>query len=217
MDSSEKSDFVLNQPAYRSSVILVAGDNFGCGSSREHAPWAIDGFGIRCIISTSFADIFYSERRELNPGLPRPRSLCCRARDARVAGADNCFKNGMLPIELAQDQVLELLDDASAQKHIEVDLPSQRVIRADGSAYSFEVDSSRKHRLLNGLDDIGITLQKMDVIRSFEADRSQRFPWLDGATTRVPKVFPVKDMPRVAELATPTPADWRSEAAAMQR
>ena len=91
------------------------------------------------------------------------------------------------------------------------------MIRADGTSYSFEVDSSRKHRLLNGLDDIGITLQKMDVIRSFETERSRRFPWLDGATTRAPKAFPVKDMPRVAELATPAPADWRSEAAAMQR
>jgi 3-isopropylmalate dehydratase len=150
----ETGDFVLNLPAYRDAVILVAGENFGCGSSREHAPWAINGFGIRCIIAPSFADIF----------------------------SNNCFKNGMLPIALPRAQVAELLDDAQKRKPLAVDLPAQRVLRADGGSYSFEVDPFRKHCLCNGLDDIGITLQKMDAIRAFEAERSERFPWLDGAT-----------------------------------
>jgi len=184
----ERSDFVLNKQQYRNSVILVTGDNFGCGSSREHAPWSIAGFGIRCIISTSFADIFYN----------------------------NCFKNGMLPLKLSRPQVLELMADAEALKPIEVDLPSQKVIRHDGSTFDFEVDSFRKHCLINGLDDIGLTMQKMAEIRAFEATRSRNFPWLDGATTRVPKLFPVKDMPAIPELATPSPADWQAESGVLR-
>jgi len=182
----EKDGFVLNKPSYRDSVILIAGDNFGCGSSREHAPWSISDFGIRCIISTSFADIFFN----------------------------NCFKNGMLPITLPPEQVSELMADATALKPLEIDLPSQRVLRADGSSFSFEVDSFRKHCLLNGLDDIGLTMQKMDSIRAFEAARSKSFPWLDGATTRVPRLFPVRDMPLTPELSTPSTEDWRAEAKA---
>ena len=180
----EKADFVLNKPSYRDSVILVAGDNFGCGSSREHAPWSISDFGIRCIISTSFADIFFN----------------------------NCFKNGMLPVTLPPVQVAELMADATALKPLEIDLKAQRVLRADGSSFSFDVDPFRKHCLLNGLDDIGLTMQKMDVIRAFEAVRSERFPWLDGATTRVPRLFPVREMPLTPELKTPSPDDWRKEA-----
>ena len=180
----EIADFVLNRPHYRDTKILVAGDNFGCGSSREHAPWSINGMGIRSIISTSFADIFYN----------------------------NCFKNGMLPVVLPRDQVLALLEDASAGHELEVDLVSQRVIRADGSAFDFDVDPFRKNCLLNGLDDIGLTMEKMDTIRAFEARRSVETPWLDGATTRVPKLFAVKDMPRITPPATPTPDDWRVEA-----
>ena len=178
----ERTDFVLNQEGYRDSLIIVAGDNFGCGSSREHAPWSINGMGIRCIISSSFADIFYN----------------------------NCFKNGMLPITLPVDQRDELLADASAGAELEIDLASQKVIRPNGEAYDFDVDAERKHRLLNGLDDIGLTMQKMDVIRSFETMRSRLYPWLDGATTRVPKLFPVKGMRKV-ELDTPTPDDWQAE------
>jgi 3-isopropylmalate dehydratase len=180
----ELPDFILNQPAYRDTKVLVAGDNFGCGSSREHAPWSIDGFGIRSIISTSFADIFYN----------------------------NCFKNGMLPVVLPREEVVELLADAEAGLPIEVDLPSQRVVRQDGSSFSFEVDPFRKHCLLNGFDDIGLTLEKMDAIRAFEARRSLETPWLDGATTRVPRLFAVSDMPSVEPPATPTVEDWKLEA-----
>jgi len=182
--AQEIPDFILNQPAYRETKILIAGDNFGCGSSREHAPWSIDGFGIRSIISTSFADIFYN----------------------------NCFKNGMLPLVLPREQVIELLADANAGRELEVDLPSQQVIRHDGTAYSFEVDPFRKHCLLNGLDDIGLTLQKMDKIRHFEGRRSVATPWLDGATTRVPQLFAVADMPAIKPPATPTIDDWKAEA-----
>jgi len=183
----EIDDFILNQPAYRETKILIAGDNFGCGSSREHAPWSISGFGIRSIISTSFADIFHN----------------------------NCFKNGMLPVVLPRDQVLQLLDDAVAGRDVEVDLLSQKVLRHDGTGFSFDVDPFRKHCLLNGLDDIGLTMQKMDAIRTFEAKRSIETPWLDGATTRVPQLFAVKDMPSVAPPATPTPEDWKAEAQQM--
>ena len=157
-DGEEIADFVLNREPYRGAEIIVAGDNFGCGSSREHAPWALLDFGIRCVISTSFADIFYN----------------------------NCFKNGMLPVVLPRDQVLALLDDAAAGKPLEVDLPSQTVVRPDGTKFPFEVDPFRKHCLLNGLDDIGLTLLKTDAIADFEARRSDEWPWLDGATTRVP-------------------------------
>ena len=128
---------------------------------------------------------------------------------------NNCFKNGMLPVVLPREQVLELLADASAGKPVEVDLPSQKVIRADGTAYDFDVDPFRKHCLLEGLDDIGLTMQKMDKIRAFEAKRSVETPWLDGATTRVPKLFPVADMPVTAPLSTPEREDWHKEAASI--
>ena len=183
----ERADFVLNKAAYRDgkSPILVAGDNFGCGSSREHAPWSLAGLGIRCIISTSFADIFYN----------------------------NCFKNGMLPLTLPREQILSLLDDGENLRDVEVDLATQRVNRHDGTSYEFDVDPFRKHCLINGLDDIGLSLQKIDAIRAFETARSERFPWLDGATTRVPKLFAVdeKFMPASAALDTPTPEQWRAE------
>jgi len=180
----EVEDFILNQPTYRDAKILVAGDNFGCGSSREHAPWSISGFGIRSILSTSFADIFYN----------------------------NCFKNGMLPVVLSREQVLACLEDANAGRPLEVDLPSQKVIRHDGTAFSFEVDPFRKDCLINGLDDIGLTMAKMDLIRAFEKQRSLDSPWLDGATTRVPQLFAVADMPAVTPPATPTGDDWKKEA-----
>eukprot|EP00567_Pseudictyota_dubia_P001651 CAMPEP_0197467312 /NCGR_PEP_ID=MMETSP1175-20131217/65501_1 /TAXON_ID=1003142 /ORGANISM="Triceratium dubium, Strain CCMP147" /LENGTH=975 /DNA_ID=CAMNT_0043003379 /DNA_START=107 /DNA_END=3033 /DNA_ORIENTATION=- len=161
-----RSDFVLNQDGYkdRATKILVAGDNFGCGSSREHAPWSIEDMGIRCIISTSFADIFYN----------------------------NCFNNGMLPITLPRDQVEVLLEDASEPgTEITVDLPNQKVVRPDGESFEFEIDAFRKHCLLNGLDKIGLTLEKADKISAFEEVRSEKFPWLDGASLRVPDVVPM--------------------------
>lgn len=151
-DGSEKPDFVLNQPAYRKAQILVAGANFGCGSSREHAPWALADFGIRCVIAASFADIFYN----------------------------NSFKNGILPIILPQEQVDLLLDDASkgANAVLSVDLVAQKITRPDGQTISFEIDPFRKHCLLNGLDDIGLTLQKQDRIDQYEATRRLSQPWL---------------------------------------
>jgi 3-isopropylmalate/(R)-2-methylmalate dehydratase small subunit len=151
-DGQEIPNFVLNQPPYRDAEILVAGDNFGCGSSREHAPWALLDFGIRCVISTSFADIFYN----------------------------NCFKNGILPIVLPQDQVDQLMDDArkGANARIAVDLAAQTVTSADGQVFSFEVDAFKKHCLLNGLDDIGLTLEKVSAIDSFEAQQAQARPWV---------------------------------------
>lgn len=152
-DGSERADFILNQPSYRSSSIIVAGDNFGCGSSREHAPWALRDFGIRCLISTSFADIFYN----------------------------NCFKNGMLPIVLARDLVDELMEDCDAGRELEVDLGTQVITRFDGREISFEIDAFRKHCLYNGLDDIGLTMQKAEQITLFEYKRSQKYPWLDNA------------------------------------
>jgi len=151
-DGSEIPDFVLNQPAYRKAQILVAGANFGCGSSREHAPWALADFGIRCVIAASFADIFYN----------------------------NSFKNGMLPIILPQDQVDLLMDDArkGANAVLTVDLESQTITRPDGQKISFELDPFRKHCLLNGLDDIGLTLQKQSKIDQFENNRRLSQPWL---------------------------------------
>ena len=146
----ERPEFVLNQEPYRKACILVAGDNFGCGSSREHAPWALNDFGLRCIISTSFADIFFN----------------------------NCFKNGMLPIKLSRQQVEVLMADACAKKHLTVDLPSQRVVRDNGEAFAFEIDAFRKHCLLNGLDDIGLTLAKADKITQFEKKVLASQPWL---------------------------------------
>ena len=152
LDGSEISDFVLNQPAYRDANILVAGDNFGCGSSREHAPWAIADFGIRCVISTSFADIFYN----------------------------NCFKNGILPIVLPEDQRDALMKDAEngANARIEVDLETQTVTSADGATYHFELDAFKKHCLLNGLDDIGLTMGKVTSIDTFEAAAATSRPWV---------------------------------------
>jgi len=150
-DGQEIPDFVLNQPAYRKAEIIVAGDNFGCGSSREHAPWALLDFGIRCVISTSFADIFFN----------------------------NCFKNGILPIVLPQEQVEILMADAKkgANARVTVDLPSQTVTTSDGQVFSFEVDPHRKHCLLNGLDDIGLTLEKAASIDAFEKKVATLRPW----------------------------------------
>ena len=150
-DGSSKN-FVLDQPPYRNAKILVTGDNFGCGSSREHAPWALLDFGIRCIIAPDFADIFYN----------------------------NCFKNGIVPIKLPQEQVDRLMEDAAkgANATMTVDLEAQEIPRPDGEKIHFEVDSFRKHCLLNGLDDIGLTLQKQDKIDSFEAKRKDTQPWL---------------------------------------
>ncbi|WP_417598075.1 3-isopropylmalate dehydratase small subunit [Pararhodobacter oceanensis] len=149
---NENPDFVLNQPQYRSAEIIVAGDNFGCGSSREHAPWALLDFGIRCVISTSFADIFYN----------------------------NCFKNGILPIVLPKDAVDHLMDDATkgSNARLTVDLENQIVTASDGTEFSFEVDSFKKHCLLNGLDDIGLTLEKVSAIDSFESGAKLQYPWL---------------------------------------
>jgi 3-isopropylmalate/(R)-2-methylmalate dehydratase small subunit len=150
-DGAEIPDFVLNQPAYRKSEIIVAGDNFGCGSSREHAPWALLDFGIRCVISTSFADIFLN----------------------------NCFKNGILPIVMPAEVVAVLMDDAKKGENarITVDLETQTVTTSDGQSFPFEVDSHRKHCLLNGLDDIGLTLEKAASIDAFEAKNKVLHPW----------------------------------------
>ena len=154
-DGSEKPDFVLNQAAYRDAKILVAGDNFGCGSSREHAPWALLDFGIRCVISTSFADIFYN----------------------------NCFKNGILPIKVTPEQLELLLDDAErgANATLTVDLEAQEIRGPDGGVVSFEIDPFRKRCLLEGLDDIGLTLEKADDIDAFEGRQRSQQPWLHGA------------------------------------
>ena len=151
-DGSEKEDFVLNKPAYREAKILVAGDNFGCGSSREHAPWAILDFGIKCVISTSFADIFYN----------------------------NCFKNGILPINVTPEQLELLLDDADrgANATLTVDLESQRITGPDGGVVNFEMDAFRKQCLLEGLDDIGQTMQRKGKIDSFEERQKAGQPWL---------------------------------------
>ena len=147
----EMPDFVLNQKAYRNAEILVAGDNFGCGSSREHAPWALLDFGIRCVISTSFADIFYN----------------------------NCFKNGILPIVMPRDVVDVLMQDArkGANARQTVDLAAQTVTTSDGRVFGFEVDSHRKHCLLNGLDDIGLTLEKVSAIDAYENKAKVLHPW----------------------------------------
>ena len=150
-EGNEKPDFVLNKPQYRDAKILVAGDNFGCGSSREHAPWAIADFGIKCVISTSFADIFYN----------------------------NCFKNGILPLVLPEGAVDTLMKDAEkgANSIIEVDLENQTIVSSDGEIFRFEVDPFKKHCLLNGLDDIGLTMEKEDHIAAYESKASQQFPW----------------------------------------
>ena len=154
-----RPDFVLNKEGYESASILIAGDNFGCGSSREHAPWSISDMGIRCIISTSFADIFYN----------------------------NCINNGMLPVTLPRSQVEKLIEDASVPgTQLTVDLVNSKVIRPNGDEYSFEIDAFKKRCLLNGLDKIGLTLDKEDKIVAFETMRSKNFPWLDGASMKVP-------------------------------
>jgi 3-isopropylmalate/(R)-2-methylmalate dehydratase small subunit len=151
-DGSENPDFVLNRPAYRKAKILVTGANFGCGSSREHAPWALLDFGIRCVIAPSFADIFYN----------------------------NCFKNGILPIVLPQADVDRLMDDAErgANAIVTVDLESQTITGPDGGEIRFEVEPFRRHCLLHGLDDIGLTLEKEGRIAAYEKARASRFPWL---------------------------------------
>ena len=151
-DGTENPDFVLNKPAYRNAEIIVAGDNFGCGSSREHAPWAIKDFGIKCVISTSFADIFFN----------------------------NCFKNGILPITLPQEQIDVLMKDAEkgSNARLDIDLENQTVTTSEGESFSFEVDPFRKHCLLEGLDDIGLTMEKAGAIDSFEAQAGQARPWV---------------------------------------
>ena len=150
-DGNEIPDFILNQSAYREASILIAGDNFGCGSSREHAPWALSDFGIKVVVSTSFADIFFN----------------------------NCFKNGMLPIVLPQEQVDLLMKDAEkgANARVDVNLEDQTITSSDGDVIKFDIDPFRKHCLLNGLDDIGLTLEKAASIDSFEAQTGVARPW----------------------------------------
>ena len=155
MDNSKRQvnpDFVLNQPRYQGAQILLARDNFGCGSSREHAPWALEDYGFRVIIAPSFADIFYN----------------------------NCFKNGLLPIKLDADKVDALFKATFASEgyRLTIDLEAQTISGADGTLYSFDVDAFRKHCLLNGLDDIGLTLQHTDEIAKFEAKHHAEQPWL---------------------------------------
>lgn len=149
---AENPDFILNRPAYRDAKIMVAGDNFGCGSSREHAPWALADFGIRCVIAPSFADIF----------------------------ANNSAKNGILLIALPQEDVDALMDDAGKGENarLSIDLEAQVIVRPDGGKVSFDVDPFRKHCLLNGLDDVGLTLQREDRIDAFERDRRAAQPWV---------------------------------------
>jgi 3-isopropylmalate/(R)-2-methylmalate dehydratase small subunit len=151
-DGSENPDFVLNKPAWRKAQIIVAGDNFGCGSSREHAPWALLDYGIRVVISTQFGDIFYN----------------------------NCFKNGMLPIKVSKEDLAKLMDDAErgANATISIDLPAQEIRGPDGGVVKFEIDPFRKRCLLEGLDDIGLTMEKADSITSFEERTALSRPWV---------------------------------------
>ena len=151
-DGSENEDFVLNKPAYREASILVAGDNFGCGSSREHAPWALLDYGVKCIISTSFADIFFN----------------------------NCFKNGILPIVVSKEELDQLMDDADngANSVLDIDLENQHIGRPNGEKINFKIDEFRKHCLINGLDDIGLTMQKQSNIDDFEKKREAEKPWI---------------------------------------
>ena len=150
----ERADFVLNRPEYKGAGVLVAGDNFGCGSSREHAPWALMDFGIRCVISTSFADIFYN----------------------------NCFQNGLLPVELKAPEVQALMDEAKGGNHVmSVDLASQTVTAPSGQSFRFEIDPVRKEKMLKGLDAIGETLQRAKAIDVYEMKRALDRPWLEGA------------------------------------
>ncbi|MEH6626220.1 MAG: 3-isopropylmalate dehydratase small subunit [Motiliproteus sp.] len=145
-------EFVLNLPRYHGCSVLLARENFGCGSSREHAPWALDDFGFRVVIAPSFAEIFFN----------------------------NCFKNGLLPIVLKEEEVDVLFADVESEEgyQLTVDLPNQKVVRANGEQFSFEIDEFRKHCLLNGLDDIGLTLEHADAIKAYEAKRSNEAPWL---------------------------------------
>ena len=151
-DGSENPDFVLNKPAYRNAKILVAGDNFGCGSSREHAPWALLDYGIRCVISTSFADIFYN----------------------------NCFQNGILPIKVSPEDLDKLMDDArrGANATLTIDLENQTIAGPDGGTIRFDIDPFRKHCMLNGLDGVGLTMEKAPAIAAYEAKASASHPWL---------------------------------------
>jgi len=151
LDGTEISDFVLNQPAYRKAEIIIAGDNFGCGSSREHAPWALLDFGVRCVVATSFADIFYN----------------------------NCFKNGILPVVMPQEVVDILMNDAKRGENARqtVDLMAQTVTTSDGQVFPFDVDAHRKHCLINGLDDIGLTLEKVAAIDAYEAKAATTRSW----------------------------------------
>jgi 3-isopropylmalate/(R)-2-methylmalate dehydratase small subunit len=151
-DGSENLDFVLNKPSYRHAKILVAGDNFGCGSSREHAPWALLDFGIRCVISTSFADIFYN----------------------------NCFNNGILPVVVSESDLEKLFDDArrGANATLTVDLQAQEIHGPDGGTVKFDIDPARKNKLLNGLDDIGVTMEKTPAIATFEQKTAASRPWI---------------------------------------
>jgi 3-isopropylmalate/(R)-2-methylmalate dehydratase small subunit len=151
-DGSDNPDFVLNKPAYKNAKIIVAGDNFGCGSSREHAPWALLDYGIRCVISTSFADIFYN----------------------------NCFKNGILPIKVSPEDLEKLFDDAGrgANATLSIDLAKQEIRGPDGGVVHFEIDAFRKHCLLNGLDDIGLTMVKADKIADHESKMKAARPWM---------------------------------------
>jgi len=151
-DGTPNPDFVLNKPAYRNAKILIAGDNFGCGSSREHAPWALADFGIRCIVSTSFGDIFYN----------------------------NSFKNGILPIRVSAEDLEKLFEDAErgANATLTIDLENQEIRGPDGGVIKFDIDPFRKHCLLNGLDDIGLTMVKKSKIDAFEAKTHTERPWL---------------------------------------
>ena len=150
-DGSENPDFVLNKPAYRNAKILVADDNFGCGSSREHAPWALLDFGVRCVISTSFADIFYN----------------------------NCFKNGILPVTVSAEDLEKLMDDASrgANATLTVDLEAKEIRGPDGGTIKFDIDPFRKRCLMEGLDDIGLTMEKGEAIADFESRARTERPW----------------------------------------
>jgi 3-isopropylmalate/(R)-2-methylmalate dehydratase small subunit len=150
-DGSENPDFVLNKPAYRNAKVLVTGDNFGCGSSREHAPWALLDFGIRCVISTSFADIFYN----------------------------NCFKNGILPIVVSPEDLDKLMDDAErgANATLTVDLEAKEIRGPDGGVIAFDLDAFKRHCLLNGIDDIGLTMEKAPAIDAYEKGLSENRPW----------------------------------------
>ena len=151
-DGNLSEDFILNQKEFKASGILVADNNFGCGSSREHAPWALSDFGIKVVVSTSFADIFFN----------------------------NCFKNGMLPIILPEEQVEILMNDSEkgSNARVEVDLEAQTITSSDGNVFSFEVDPFKKHCLLNGLDDIGLTMEKSSSIEAFERKLEIEQPWL---------------------------------------